>query len=128
MRYCDSFAVAVQVEGALQDHDAEEAQEYIGSLSINKADRLTVQLQAELHLGSILLVNMAMSLVQVEAELQDLDAEEAQEYLESLGVDEGGLKSLILVLNPVAMCILLEAQLQYTAGQKAQQHLSSLCN
>jgi len=32
---------------------------------------------------------------QVEAELSDLDEEEAQEYLESLGATEGGLKSLI---------------------------------
>ena len=31
----------------------------------------------------------------MEAELQDLDADEAQEYLESLGVKEGGLRSLI---------------------------------
>jgi len=32
---------------------------------------------------------------QVEAELNELDTEEAAEYLESLGVEEGGLKSLI---------------------------------
>ena len=32
---------------------------------------------------------------QVEAELKDLDPEEAAEYLADLGVDEGGLKSLI---------------------------------
>jgi obg-like ATPase 1 len=32
---------------------------------------------------------------QVESELRDLDAEEAAEYLESLGVTEGGLSSLI---------------------------------
>ena len=32
---------------------------------------------------------------QVEAELQELEEEEAQEYLQSLGVQEGGLKSLI---------------------------------
>ena len=32
---------------------------------------------------------------QVEAELQQLEKEEAREYLESLGVEEGGLKSLI---------------------------------
>ena len=32
---------------------------------------------------------------QVEAELQDLEAAEAQEYLQSLGVQEGGLRSLI---------------------------------
>ncbi len=33
--------------------------------------------------------------VQVEAELKELDAEEAAEYLESLGASEGGLNSLI---------------------------------
>lgn len=32
---------------------------------------------------------------QVEAELNELDAEEAAEYLQSLGVPEGGLKSLV---------------------------------
>jgi len=32
---------------------------------------------------------------QVEAELQELEAAEAQEYLQSLGVQEGGLRSLI---------------------------------
>jgi ribosome-binding ATPase len=32
---------------------------------------------------------------QVEAELNQLDQDEAQEYLEALGVKEGGLKSLI---------------------------------
>jgi ribosome-binding ATPase YchF (GTP1/OBG family) len=31
----------------------------------------------------------------VEAELNELDKEEAAEYLEGLGVSEGGLKSLI---------------------------------
>lgn len=33
--------------------------------------------------------------LQVEAELTELDAEEAAEYLASLGAKEGGLKSLI---------------------------------
>lgn len=33
--------------------------------------------------------------LQVEAELNELEAEEAAEYLSSLGVEEGGLKSLI---------------------------------
>ena len=33
--------------------------------------------------------------VQVEAELQELEEEEAKEYLQSLGVEEGGLHSLI---------------------------------
>lgn len=32
---------------------------------------------------------------QVEAELNELEAEEAKEYLADLGVEEGGLKSLI---------------------------------
>ena len=36
-----------------------------------------------------------MGPLQVEAELNDLDKEEAAEYLESLGVSEGGLRSLI---------------------------------
>lgn len=36
-----------------------------------------------------------MCLWQVEAELQELEEEEAQEYLEGLGVQEGGLRSLI---------------------------------
>lgn len=34
-------------------------------------------------------------LPQVEAELQELEEEEALEYLQSLGVEEGGLRSLI---------------------------------
>ena len=33
--------------------------------------------------------------MQVEAELQQLEAAEASEYLESLGVSEGGLRSLV---------------------------------
>lgn len=33
--------------------------------------------------------------VQVEAELQELEEAEAKEYLQSLGVQEGGLRSLI---------------------------------
>lgn len=33
--------------------------------------------------------------IQVEAELQELEEGEAQEYLEGLGVQEGGLRSLI---------------------------------
>lgn len=33
--------------------------------------------------------------VQVEAELQELEKEEADEYLASLGVEEGGLRSLV---------------------------------
>lgn len=37
----------------------------------------------------------ALSTLQVEAELNGLDKEEAAEYLEALGVQEGGLKSLI---------------------------------
>ena len=36
-----------------------------------------------------------MSVAQVEAELQELEEEEAKEYLQSLGVEEGGLRSLI---------------------------------
>lgn len=34
-------------------------------------------------------------MIQVEAELQELEEGEAQEYLEGLGVQEGGLRSLI---------------------------------
>ena len=34
-------------------------------------------------------------MTQVEAELQELEEEEALEYLQSLGVEEGGLRSLI---------------------------------
>ena len=37
----------------------------------------------------------AVCLTQVEAELQELEEEEALEYLQSLGVEEGGLRSLI---------------------------------
>ena len=33
--------------------------------------------------------------MQVEAELQELEKEEADEYLASLGVEEGGLRSLV---------------------------------
>ena len=36
-----------------------------------------------------------MPFMQVEAELQQLDKDEAQEYLDSLGVEGGGLKPLI---------------------------------
>ena len=36
-----------------------------------------------------------MLLLQVEAELQELDEADAKEYLEGLGVSEGGLRSLI---------------------------------
>ena len=36
-----------------------------------------------------------MGPLQVEAELNDLDKDEAAEYLAGLGVEEGGLKSLI---------------------------------
>ena len=34
-------------------------------------------------------------MLQVEAELRDLEPADAAEYLESLGVEEGGLRSLI---------------------------------
>lgn len=37
----------------------------------------------------------AICATQVEAELQELEEEEALEYLQSLGVEEGGLRSLI---------------------------------
>ena len=36
-----------------------------------------------------------MTRLQVEAELQELEETEAKEYLEGLGVKEGGLRSLI---------------------------------
>ena len=38
---------------------------------------------------------MPVDCVQVEAELQELEKEEADEYLASLGVEEGGLRSLV---------------------------------
>lgn len=40
-------------------------------------------------------------IAQVEAELSELDEEEAKEYLESLGCEEGGLASLV---RPAAFC------------------------
>lgn len=48
-----------------------------------------------------------LSTLQVEAELNGLDKEEAAEYLEALGVQEGGLKSLIrceAVGHAICMC------------------------
>jgi obg-like ATPase 1 len=39
--------------------------------------------------------DMIVMSAQVEAELNELDEKEAQEYLEGLGISEGGLKSLV---------------------------------
>ena len=50
---------------------------------------------------------------QVEAELVELPAEDRQEYLESLGVNEGGLQSLIR-----ATYMLLGLQTYFTCGPK----------
>jgi obg-like ATPase 1 len=50
---------------------------------------------------------------QVEAELNQLDEEEATEYLESLGVSEGGLKSLVrATYDQLGLCT------YFTTGEK----------
>jgi hypothetical protein len=61
-----------------------------------------------LHLALTFLENSLMSPgevpdglwgAQVEAELSELDEDEAKEYLESLGCDEGGLSSLVRLIR-----------------------------
>lgn len=73
---------------------------------------------------------------QVEAELQELEEAEAQEYLEGLGVQEGGLRSLIaatykqlglLTYFTTGMAILTYCTTWCTTGALTTHSVDSLC-